>query len=116
MSFDVGQKVVCVDDRFDDWVLKLYTALPKKDAVYVVRDVRIGVAFEQGKRNGAVSILLVGMVNPPADSKAGLERGFNAERFRSLDWMKEMSGLLNRKIDEEAQKILEWATKDMENE
>lgn len=85
MSFEIGKKVVCVDDQFEDWVLKLYTALPKKDAVYVIRDVRIGVAFAGGARTGAVSVLLVGMVNPLADSKAKLERGFNAERFRILE-------------------------------
>ena len=39
----VGQKVVCVDDKFEDWVHQFYTALPKKDTVYVIREVKIGV-------------------------------------------------------------------------
>ena len=91
MSFDIGQKVVCVDDQFEDWVKALYTSLPKKDAVYVVRDVRIGATFERGQRKGAISILLVGLVNPgvPNSTSSMAERGFNSERFRPLDEVKE---------------------------
>jgi len=32
-----------------------------------------------------VSVLLIGLVNPKADSKANLERGFRADRFRPLE-------------------------------
>lgn len=87
--FEIGEKVVCVDDKFEGWVRKLYTALPRAGATYVIRDVRLGVAHRRGKREGAASVLLVGLVNPTADSKAALERGFNAERFRPLDEMKQ---------------------------
>lgn len=97
MSFEIGQKVVCVDDRFEDWVLKLYTALPKKAAVYVVRDVRIGATFEKGQRKGAVSILLVGLVNPcaPGSNSSMAERGFNSDRFRSLDSLRSANTEIN---------------------
>lgn len=106
MSFEIGQKVVCINDSFEDWVLKLYTCLPKKDAVYVVRDVRIGATFEKGERKGAISLLLVGLVNPSVPSNSSLaERGFNAERFRSLDQMRELSGVLSRAIDAEVKEM-----------
>jgi hypothetical protein len=32
-----------------------------------------------------VSVLLIGLVNPKADSKSALERGFRADRFRPLE-------------------------------
>jgi len=32
-----------------------------------------------------VSVLLIGLVNPKADSKASLERGFRADRFRPIE-------------------------------
>ena len=64
---NVGDKVVCVDDRFAPEVAALYTALPKKGVVYVVRDVRLGI--QPDCRTGDVSLLLVGLVNPRAESR-----------------------------------------------
>ena len=84
--FASGDKVVCIDARFHPSVAALYTALPKQDSVYVVRDVRLGI--QPDCKTGDVSITLVGLVNPPAASKAGLERGFSQERFRHLDELK----------------------------
>ena len=81
-NYGVGDKVVCVDDKFPPDIGKLYDALPVKDTVYVVRDVRLGINLIM---EGDVSVLLVGLVNPKADSKANLERGFRADRFRPLD-------------------------------
>lgn len=81
MSFDIGQKVVCIDDRFHPQIAALYTALPKEGSAYVVRDVRIGIHHPGGQ--GDVSLLLVGVVNPKANSKASLERGFSETRFRA---------------------------------
>ena len=84
---NVGDKVVCVDDRFAPEVAALYTALPKKGVVYVVRDVRLGI--QPDCRTGDVSLLLVGLVNPRAESRSALERGFSAARFRRLEEVKE---------------------------
>jgi hypothetical protein len=47
-----------------------------------VRDVRLGINLTL---EGDVSVLLIGLVNPKADSKANLERGFRADRFRPLE-------------------------------
>jgi hypothetical protein len=81
-NFSIGDKVVCVDDKFPPDISKLYDALPVKDTTYVVRDIRLGINLTL---EGDVSVLLIGLVNPKADSKAGLERGFRADRFRPLE-------------------------------
>ena len=81
-NFNVGDKVVCVDDKFPPDIGKLYDALPVKDITYVVRDIRLGINLTL---EGDVSVLLVGLVNPKAESKANLERGFRADRFRPLE-------------------------------
>ena len=81
-NFSIGDKVVCVDDKFPPDISKLYTALPVKDATYVVRDIRLGINLTM---EGDVSVLLIGLLNPKADSKANLERGFRADRFRPLE-------------------------------
>src|SRR5271169_2554816 len=81
-NFSIGDKVVCVDGKFPPDISKLYDALPVKDSTYVVRDIRLGINLTM---EGDVSVLLIGLVNPKADSKAGLERGFRADRFRPLD-------------------------------
>ena len=81
-NFGIGDKVVCVDDKFPPDISKLYDALPVKDNTYVVRDIRLGINLTM---EGDVSVLLIGLVNPKADSKANLERGFRADRFRPLE-------------------------------
>jgi hypothetical protein len=81
-NYGIGDKVVCVDDKFPPDISKLYTALPVKDSTYVVRDIRLGINLTM---EGDVSVLLIGLVNPKAESKAGLERGFRADRFRPLE-------------------------------
>lgn len=104
MVFEIGQKVVCVDDKFEGWLRKLYDQLPVAAKTYVVRDVRIGVAYSEGKRTGAISILVVGLVNPKADSRAGIERGFNSDRFRSLEEMR------SRKLERTGIGVEAWDT------
>jgi hypothetical protein len=81
-NYGIGDKVVCVDDKFPPDISTLYTALPVKDSTYVVRDIRLGINLTM---EGDVSVLLIGLVNPKADSVAGLERGFRADRFRPLE-------------------------------
>ncbi len=85
-DFTAGDKVVCVDDRWDAVTLKLYTALPVKDRVYVVREVRLGIRTDC--RTGDLSVLLIGLVNPISRGRTRLEFGFSADRFRKLDELK----------------------------
>ncbi len=81
-----GQKIVCIDDKFVAGIAALYTALPKEGITYVIRDIRIGRHQPGGE--GDISLLLIGLVNPKANSRAALERGFSETRFRPLDELK----------------------------
>jgi len=88
--FSVGQKVVLVDDKWPESVKQLYLQLPVKDTVYVVRAVRVGVRADElimdMRRVLEQSILLVSIYNPT--NKLGVEAGFAASRFRTLDEIK----------------------------
>lgn len=101
-NFGVGDKVVCVDDKFPPDISKLYDALPVKDTTYVVRDIRLGINLTL---EGDVSVLLIGLVNPKADSKANLERGFRADRFRPLEELQNEKRA--SQTDEEKKELLE---------
>ena len=92
LNYGIGDKVVCVNDKFPPDISKLYDALPVKDSTYVVRDIRMGINLTM---EGDVSVLLIGLVNPKADSKAGLERGFRADRFRPLQELREKQSATN---------------------
>jgi hypothetical protein len=91
--FSVGQKVVLVDDKWPESVKQLYFALPEKDKIYVVRGVRVGVKVDElimdMRRVLEQSLLLVGLFNPA--NKLGVEAGFAASRFRSLDELKTLT-------------------------
>ena len=78
--FSPGQKVACVDDQFPLGIEKLYTALPKKDVIYTVRDLLPGVSLSNSE--GETALYLVELVNPA--NRHGIEYGFNAERFAPL--------------------------------
>ena len=78
--FAPGQKVACVDDQFPLGIEKIYTALPRKDMIYTVRDLVPGVSLQNTE--GETAIYLVELVNPA--NRHGIEYGFNAERFAPL--------------------------------
>jgi hypothetical protein len=89
----VGQKVVCVDDNFPPEVAQFYIALPKKDQIYVIRNVVMGVNWKA--EPGEVCLYLVGLNNPRSDKPPFPERGFNSERFRPLNSDEDTAELLN---------------------
>jgi hypothetical protein len=105
LNYSVGDKVVCIDDQFPLGIEKLYDQLPVKDKVYVVRDIRLGVALDC--KNGAASVLLVGLVNPRAESKAALERGFNSDRFVKLEELQDAARERQADKKEQEQEIVE---------
>ncbi len=78
--FAPGQKVACVNDQFPLGIEKLYSALPRKDVIYTVRDLVPGVSLQNSE--GEVAVYLVELVNPA--NRHGVEYGFNAERFAPL--------------------------------
>ncbi|HSY17429.1 MAG TPA: hypothetical protein VK815_03805 [Candidatus Acidoferrales bacterium] len=88
--FSVGQKVVLVDDKWPESVKQLYLQLPVLNTVYVVRAVRVGVRADElimdMRRVLEQSILLTSIYNPT--NKLGVEAGFAASRFRTLDEIK----------------------------
>lgn len=79
--FSPGQKVACIDDQFPLGIDKLYTALPRKDVIYTIRDLIPGVSLSNSE--GEVAVYLVELVNPA--NRHGIEYGFNAERFAPLE-------------------------------
>ena len=85
--FCTGQKVVCIDDVFAPPIAALDLALPKKDAVYVVRSVSVGISPEGSE--GEIAITLISLKNPRSSKAPHPERGFNAMRFRSLEEIQE---------------------------
>ena len=88
--FSVGQKVVLVDDKWPESVKQLYLQLPVLDTIYVVRAVRVGVRVDElvmdMRRVLESSLLLVGLYNPT--NHLGVEAGFAATRFRTIDELK----------------------------
>ena len=80
---------MCVDDVFHPAVARFYAALPKKDLVYVIRRVSIGISV-QGDA-GEVCLHLIGLHNPKSSKAPFPERGFSSDRFRLLDEKEEFS-------------------------
>ena len=89
MNLRRGQKVVCIDDQFPDWINELYDALPKEGEVYVIRGLACGVTVGPNRTEGEVAVYLVGLVNPRNDKPPHMERGFHERRFRPLDEIKD---------------------------
>lgn len=86
--FTTGQKVVCIDDVFPQWVHQIYTALPKQGCTYTVRAVSMGRTQWTANNDPEKADFLVRLVElkNPTDPKSldALELGFRAERFRPL--------------------------------
>lgn len=83
--FEAGEKVVCVNDRFEAIHRKLYKALPKVDVVYTVRECSIGRTKTGSSDKGeSYLVLLVELVNGPDPYMHGAsaeELGFRSDRF-----------------------------------
>ena len=91
--FEVGQKVICIDDKFEPWVYDLYRSLPKKDDTYTVRAIQPGRSNPKFEVNDEAEIkmkdaqydilILLNELRNPDDphSTVKQELGFRAERF-----------------------------------
>jgi hypothetical protein len=89
-----GQKVVCIDDDFEPILRSLYAELPKKGAVYTIREVFLGrskaLAPKAGMSDGEVGLLLEELLNPPDPMhQHGQELGFRSTRFAPLEELTE---------------------------
>ncbi|MDR0353938.1 MAG: hypothetical protein LBI02_11570 [Opitutaceae bacterium] len=82
-----GQKVVCINDTFKDFVRAIYAQLPVKGETYTIREVFLGrEKIVKGGESATVGLLLEELRNPPDPFHAGQqELGFTSERFAPLD-------------------------------
>jgi hypothetical protein len=82
-----GQKVVCINDTFKDFIRAIYTQLPVKGETYTIREVFLGrEKVVKGGESATVGLLLEELRNPPDPFHAGRqELGFTSERFAPLD-------------------------------
>ena len=84
----VGEYVVCVDDRFPKPLARYYLNLPVRDRTYRVRAVFVGRGVMHpgpGTDDGEIGLLLEELVNGTDQRhKYKQELGFNSERFRPL--------------------------------
>jgi hypothetical protein len=82
-----GQRVVCINDSFSQFVRALYKQLPVKDKTYTIREVFLGrEKIVNGNETATVGLLLEELHNPTDPFHAGQqELGFSSERFAILD-------------------------------
>ena len=82
-----GQKVVCIDATFSEFVRAIYAQLPTKGKTYTIREVFLGrEKVVNGGESATVGLLLLELNNPPDPFHAGRqELGFSSERFAPLE-------------------------------
>jgi len=82
-----GQRVVCINDSFADFIKAIYAQLPVKGKTYTIREVFLGrEKVVRGGDTATVGLLLAELVNPPDPFHAGQqELGFSSERFAPLE-------------------------------
>ena len=82
-----GQRVVCINDTFQDFVKVIYRELPVKGNTYTIREVFLGrEKVVRGGETATVGLLLVELNNPPDQFHQGQqELGFTSERFAPLE-------------------------------
>lgn len=79
----VGQQVVCIDDKFPLGIAKFYTALPKEGVTYTIRSMVVGIDLQGNP--GEIAVHLVELRNPRSETPPFPERGFKEIRFKPLD-------------------------------
>ena len=89
--FDIGQKVICVNDSFEKEILQSFVAFPIKGRVYTVRDLVPAFDYDM---NVTCAILLEELINPP--NPKGVENGFSSDRFRTLEDIKKAKQETNK--------------------
>lgn len=82
----VGQRVACVNDRFEVWVHEYFDQLPVKDEIYTIRAVSLGRPTLVGSDSAEVRLLLEELHNEPDPHHVGGEElGFRSDRFAPLE-------------------------------
>jgi hypothetical protein len=82
-----GQKVVCINDEFSEFIRALYAQLPVRGKTYTIREVFLGrEKIIKGGDSATVGLLLEELANPPDRFHEGRqELGFSSERFAPLE-------------------------------
>jgi hypothetical protein len=82
-----GQRVVCINDTFNEFVKAVYRQLPTKGTTYTVREVFLGrERIVNAGDSATVGLLLAELHNPPDPFHVGKqELGFSSERFAPLE-------------------------------
>ncbi|MFA5057098.1 MAG: hypothetical protein WC485_03215 [Opitutaceae bacterium] len=82
-----GQKVVCINDTFSEFIRAIYTQLPIKGKTYTIREVFLGrEKVVKGGDTATVGLLLEELINAPDPFHAGQqELGFSSERFAPFE-------------------------------
>ncbi len=75
--FDIGTKVICVNDAFPAGINDIFNAVPSKGRIYTVRDI---VPGQDWRLRETCAVLLRELVNRP--NQHGIEPGFAPYRFR----------------------------------
>lgn len=82
----IGQRVVCVNDRFEAWVHEYYDQLPVKGQTYTIRAVSLGRGTLVGSEMAEVKLLLEELHNgTDPHHKGNEELGFRSDRFAPLE-------------------------------
>ena len=91
-----GQKVVCINDRFGEFVKAIYKELPVKGKVYTIREIFLGrEKIVKAKDSATIGLLLEELHNPEDPFHAGKqELGFSSDRFAPVEGIpeEEMAG------------------------
>ena len=82
-----GQKVVCINDAFADFIRAIYTQLPVRGQKYTIREVFLGrERVVNAGDTATVGLLLEELRNPSDPFHASQqELGFSSERFAPLE-------------------------------
>ncbi|NDG27456.1 MAG: hypothetical protein EB120_09815 [Proteobacteria bacterium] len=88
-----GQKVVCINDDFPPQCKRDYWELPKKNSIYTIRSVEVGINYQL--EEGQIAVTLKELRNPSSSTPPHRERGFLAERFAPLQGMEDEAENIN---------------------
>lgn len=97
--FDIGQKVICIDDAYRHAMPPGFTP-PVKGYIYTIREIY--------EHPSGITVLLVDEITNQISKSLDREIGFASDRFRPLDsfkkseeWAEETLFALSEKIEEE---------------
>lgn len=91
--FDIGEKVVCINDTFEPFHRALYQELPIKGKIYTVRESSLG-RLKTGVANPGTSFRLLleelhNDLDPYMEESIAEELGFRSDRFAPLTEIEE---------------------------